>query len=214
MLFAQNKYGRYCVPDASAYRFASQAVLAGRVHEPDTIEFIIQATRPGATVVHAGAFFGDFLPALHSAGLEVIAFEPNPESWLHAVGTLHLNHILDLPVHNAALGAEKGSAGLVTVENALPLWGGSYIAQGDEGNVSCALCRLDDVVSSFDDVAVIHLDVEQYEKHALQGALLTIRRCRPILILETVPQEWVDRHLAPLGYTETGTVHHNTIFTP
>jgi len=212
MLFAQNTHGRYCIPNSSAYRFASQAILDGRVHEPDTIECIIKAAqKQEGLVVHAGAFFGDFLPALHTAGLVVVAFEPHPDNWLHAIGTLHLNQITDCDVHCAALGATERHAKLVTADGDLPLWGGSYIAA--VGDVQCVVRSLDKVIEDRS-VSVIHLDVERYEEQALQGALRTIKRCRPALILETVPRAWMETHLFPLGYRETGTAHHNTIFTP
>src|SRR5213082_2315512 len=51
------------------------------------------------------------------------------------------------------------------------------------------------------EIGIIHLDVEGYETPALEGALETIRRCRPIFIVETKPVDaWLNANLAPLGY--------------
>ncbi|TLZ00439.1 MAG: FkbM family methyltransferase [Gammaproteobacteria bacterium] len=51
------------------------------------------------------------------------------------------------------------------------------------------------------EIGIIHLDVEGYETPALEGALETIRRCRPIIIVETKPADaWLKANLAPLGY--------------
>jgi hypothetical protein len=72
--------------------------------------------------------------------------------------------------------------------------------------------RLDDVLPQGADISVLQLDVEGYEGPALKGALATITRCRPTLILETVPRAFMDSHLSPLGYRRAGAVCGNAIF--
>lgn len=55
---------------------------------------------------------------------------------------------------------------------------------------------------------VIHLDIEGYEGIALEGMIQTIKRCRPLIVLETNDwcnsygwsQEKIDRILFDLGY--------------
>lgn len=77
----ENAFGRYCVPKSSQHRPASQEVLRGRVWERETIEFMRRHALD-RDVVHAGMFFGDFLPGLAPAlapGRKIFAFEPNPE---------------------------------------------------------------------------------------------------------------------------------------
>lgn len=60
---AGNKHGVYCVPRSSRHRPAAQAILQSRVWEPDTLDLVGGTDRDG-DIVHAGTFFGDFLPAL------------------------------------------------------------------------------------------------------------------------------------------------------
>jgi len=60
-----NKYGGYCVPDSSRHRPAAKMVLANDVYEPKTIEFMRRECGSG-DIIHAGTYFGDFLPALSS----------------------------------------------------------------------------------------------------------------------------------------------------
>ena len=60
----------------------------------------------------------------------------------------------------------------------------------------------------------MQLDVEGYEQQALAGAMRTIIRCRPILILENLPERhWFEANILRLGYRETGKLHENFIFT-
>jgi hypothetical protein len=50
-------------------------------------------------------------------------------------------------------------------------------------------------------VAIIQLDLEGHEQRALTGALRTIRRCGPALVMETLPDAgWIARNLTLLGY--------------
>ena len=72
---AYNKYGGYCVPLSSLHRPAAQRILSGDVYEPNTIEFLISNCSDG-DIVHAGAYFGDFLPALSRS------CAPNAKIWV------------------------------------------------------------------------------------------------------------------------------------
>ena len=58
-------------------------ILDARVWEPDTLD-LARGVDPAGDVVHAGTFFGDFIPALarsRAPGALVWAFEPNRESY-------------------------------------------------------------------------------------------------------------------------------------
>ena len=71
---------------------------------------------------------------------------------------------------------------------------------------------IDEIVDRDSGIAAIHLDVEGYEQQVLEGALETLGRCRPMLVLETLPtDEWVRRHLFPLGYAVSGKVDGNIV---
>lgn len=212
MIFGENQYGSYCVPESSAHRPAAKAILAGQVHEPDTIDLIVERADGQGAIVHAGTYFGDFLPALHKVGVQVHAFEPNPENWLHAIGTLHVNKIVGLDVARVALGEANYAAKVVNVETRrgrpFILGGGSFV--NTAGDQDCVVRTLDSIVGD-QKVAVIHLDVEGYEEKALIGALHILERWKPMLILETVPPMW-RADVLPLGYKRVGKVHTNTVF--
>ena len=212
---ASNQHGRFCVPAESAFTPTAKTILSGEVHEPDTIALIVERARarPGH-IVHAGTYFGDFLPALNAAaeysGRRVYAFEPNDENWLHAVGTVHLNELRHTSVQHAALGEVERTAQVVVQSGGIALGGQSRVDQ--YGDQECTVVPLDVVLPREESVSVIHLDVECYEEYALAGALATIGRWRPLLILETVPWMWVREHLFELGYRgASGRVHHNTV---
>ncbi len=201
-VFARNEYGAYCVPRSSRHRPAAKTVLRCRVWEPDTL--ILMRGIPG-DVVHAGTFFGDFLPALASSRDGIVwAFEPNLESYRCAHITADLNALENVTLAHAALGDVPGEASLVTSNrNGRPSGGGSRLISGapdGRGHETVPVVTVDEAVPPDRRVGVLQLDVEGSEQRALLGAMRTIKRCRPLLILETLPaQEWIEEHLPDYG---------------
>lgn len=220
-----NKYGGYCVPESSRYRPAAHKVLSNDVYEPKTIEFMLANCGDG-DIVHAGTYFGDFLPALSKGcapNATIWAFEPNSENYRCANITLQINDIGNVVLTNAGLGAKKESLLMRTFdESGQALGGGSrIIGKGQEtvpGAEIVQIVAIDDTVGNDRLISIIQLDVEGHEKEALSGALKTIRRCLPILILEVLPDstlldsDWFFENILSLGYRETNTIHGNSTF--
>lgn len=220
VLIARNQYGFYSVPLSSYHRPAAQDILCGKVYEPETIHFISNHCG-GGSIVHAGTYFGDFLPALGKScrnEFRVWAFEPNPENYRCAELTVHLNGLSNAVLSNAGLGATATTQCLKVKESGVATGGASTfvhaeLAEEDEV-VAVDLVTLDDEIALDEHISVIHLDVEGYEKKALSGARRTIERCAPILVLEEAPsQEWLERNL-PLPYAYYGNVDRNTVLMP
>ena len=219
-LVAYNAHGGYCVPRGAMHRPCAQAILRGEAFEPETIDLLRSHALHG-DVVHAGTFFGDMLPAVSRAcgpGRTVWACEPNAESHRCAGLTVAINGLGNVHLTRAALGAAAGT-GLLRVAGAggVPLGGRSALVPGvdaaaGERGETVPLVRIDDLVPPDRHVAIIHLDVERHEREALSGALGTIRRCRPVLLVETVPEaDWLRTHLAPLDYDIAARVGPNTM---
>jgi FkbM family methyltransferase len=220
-LVAYNEFGGYCIPRSSVHRPAVQAVLAGNVWERDTVEYMTSHT-DGGDVIHAGTYFGDALPALSKAcpgDATVWAFEPNPENHLCASMTVLLNRLDNVRLTNAGLGSAESTAAMATRdESGRSLGGASRILPDelrDSGSAeSIRIVSIDEVVPEDRNISVIHLDVEGYEKAALSGALRTIERCRPTLILETLPEEpWLSDAIFDLGYQVSHRVNANSVLT-
>ena len=220
---AYNKYGGFCVPLSSRHRTAAQKILAGDVYEPETIEFLTSHSN-GGDLVHAGAYFGDFLPALsRSIALDakVWAFEPNHENYRCAIITTYINGLKNVELANAALGERRGTLTLVTSKKSgTALGGGSRILRegddvGSERREVVRAVTLDEVIPPDRRISIIHLDVEGYEREALSGALGIIQRCLPIILLETLPpSKWIKENVLCHGYRKSGSVHGNTIYIP
>lgn len=217
---AANRYGTYCVPASSRHRPAAEAILDGEVWEAETLEFLT-SNCGGGDIVHAGTYFGDFLPALSqavAADARVWAFEPSSENHRCAEITLKLNAIANITLTRAALGASAGEALLYTGAGGRKSAGGAstIVVRKREGFVyeHVRVVALEDVIPPDRSVTLLQLDVEKYEQQALAGALSLIRRCRPLLVLENLPADplWFAENILSLGYEKAGRIDVNHIF--
>jgi FkbM family methyltransferase len=189
-VFARNRHGSYCIPAAAVHRPASQCVMSGDVWETKTVDFML-ANCGAKDVVTAGAFFGDALPALSKVCRRVWAFEPNPDNYRCAQITVLMNDLKNVTLCQAGLGESPERKQLVVKDHeGLALGGASQISDiTDRGleSVTVDIVTIDSIVPENTEISIIHLDVEGFEEYALRGAQKTIERCRPLLILETVP---------------------------
>jgi FkbM family methyltransferase len=220
-----NQYGGYCLPESSLHRTAPRKILRGDVYEPGTIEFMRRHCGTG-DIVHAGTYFGDFLPALSTAcapEAQIWAFEPNPENYRCARITMLINDLQNVSLLNAGLGAEPDTLSMRVREmQGRSLGGKSHLVEKSDFDPVCdvevGIVPIDSIVGNDRTVSIIQLDVEGHEQAALHGALGTIRRCLPILILEVrrdstlLDSNWFEETILSLGYAETGTVHGNSVF--
>jgi FkbM family methyltransferase len=215
---AFNRYGGYCIPIAAEHRFAAQTVIAGNVWEPQTVAFMTEVCR-GGDIVHAGTFFGDFLPALAAAASKVWAFEPKRENWRCASLTVSLNGLTNVALYLGGLSDHAGEMALQTRGgDGVVLGGASHLKDDAPADPDAfemtPVATLDSLLPPERPIAILQLDVEGHEQRALTGALETIRRWRPVLILETMPQPgWISQHLTPLGYAVARHVDENAVLT-
>jgi len=214
-VISKNCYGIYAIPKSTLHRPAAQFVNNGKVWEPETIEFMRNVNR-GGDVVHAGTFFGDFLPGL-SDGMKgrgmVWAFEPVPNNFTAARKTIAMNGLENVVLRNAALSERPSTLHMaVADQDRRPLGGGSRVVGiQSELTVSVDAVPIDAAVPETRRVSIIQLDVEGHERQALLGARKTIRRCRPVLILEGFNDvSWLNSHVGP--YRFVGKLHDNSVF--
>lgn len=145
------------------------------------------------TVVQAGGNLGLFPKRLAEDFRRVITFEPDP-------------NLFQILRHNAC------EENIESIQSAL---GNSYdrVAVSSRrrdgtgkpeheglthvsGPGDIPQMRLDDLALEVCDL--IYLDIEGYEWNALRGAVQTIQRCRPVLVVE------INKNCAFAGYTEQG----------
>lgn len=222
-IVARNKYGLYCVPASFKGLPGAREILASEVYEPLTIEYMLRNCGDG-DIVQAGAFFGDFIPALAlncAKTTKIWAFEPHPISYTAAVETCRLNSIRNTALLNTGLSNRSEFATMQISSDKVLLGGGSSITNRCQpGGTVCTIktCTLDTVIPATRNVTILQLDVEGHELEALEGAGQLIARCHPIVIVEVLPGSLLlqrDQFKTLLsGYKPHGQIYRNHVFKP
>ena len=163
--------------------------LYGR-YQLEEIKVFDKYVQEGDTVLDIGANIGThtlwFANKVGESGF-VMAFEPQRLIFQTLCANMALNSIKHVDCKQLGVGFSKR---LVTVPVLDPLkennFGGLSIDGHSEGE-PVAICRVDDIGLSRCDF--IKMDVEGMEPEALQGAMNTIVKCRPVLYIELDREE-------------------------
>jgi FkbM family methyltransferase len=170
--------GKFYVDDEKDYikRFISD----NRVWEPWLVELFPKYVKPGTTVIDAGAHIGvhtvSFARLAGPSG-RVYAFEPQRKLFRELVFNLRLNGIGNVVPLRYALGHTTGIVEMARAERDNE--GATQIGHGGD---RVELRALDSF--GFRNVSLIKIDVEHFEDFLLEGAQLTIRRSRPVILIE------------------------------
>lgn len=170
------------------------------VWEPFTNALLKFFVKPGSVVVDVGAFVGSHTVAMsHAVGIsgKVIAFEPCLKICIECAANLVANNCINVELFHEALGSSERDVHLA-------------IFKGNESinHVIKNVRELDDsfeavhmrTLDSFNlnNVSLIKIDVSGAEEEVLKGAIETIKRNKPIILLNL----WAYRSvmLEKLGY--------------
>jgi len=172
-------------------------------YEPAVFAHLRQVVKPGSVILDVGAHVGLFTVLLARwcgpAG-HVYAFEPAPQTRAALVDHLALNGVASrvTPVALAVSDA-PGTARLYTVSNS------------PENTLSQAHTRIPGArpvevpvttIDAFCETrriapALLKIDIEGFELHALRGARAALARHRPAVVVEMHPQNWPEIGAGP-----------------
>jgi FkbM family methyltransferase len=178
---------RTMIPAHRRFVRAGESFLRGGEREVHELPRLVEA---GSTAVDVGAHIGDYTyslcRAVGSAG-RVIAVEPLPDlARLLTRATEHLG--LPVTVVNCALSSKDGEADLlIPTEHGRRKAGYSTLERRDVEGKTCrvAVRKLDDVCRDVSGrISFIKIDVEGHELEVLRGAVDTLNRHHPNLLIE------------------------------
>jgi FkbM family methyltransferase len=148
---------------------------------------------PGV-IIDVGAHIGIWTLALANYAAQIHAFEPQPFICNMLAGSVALNCLQHVEIHDCLLGRDRGFRPLPHFSYELPGNFGSieFGEGGQRENIGqhqlpsvrqVPMFRLDEF--GFDNVKFLKIDVEGMENEVLDGALLTIERNRiPLMLVE------------------------------
>ena len=178
IMIAQNQWGQYSIPEEISYTYTAQFILEGGVHEDTTVEYLKSV---GGNIIHAGAGFGDFLPALKNCD-KVFTFEPNKLMYQSCLETISLNNLSNVELFPYAIGKFDGTSKLKHIDE-MGQEMGPRSEMSDIGE-EVKIVKLDSIIPKDCKISLIHLDLEGFEFDALLGAKEIIERDKPIIVLE------------------------------
>jgi FkbM family methyltransferase len=171
---------------------------SGGLYQRELAALLRRRLPSDAVAVDGGAHIGVIsvlLASLCPAG-HVYAFEPVPETSAHLEHNLAANDITNVTVERLALYSDDGETTLA-LDESYP--GGSHIG---EGTCRVTTARLDSWAQArgLDRLDLLKLDVEGAEPAVLDGAEETLRRFKPLTVVECNPVALP--RLAGTGYRE------------
>jgi len=153
--------------------------------------------RQRRVVVQAGGNCGYYVRRYAELFDLVYTFEPDPVNFFCLTANISATNVIKM---QAALGDQHQG---ITMACVVPDIGGTHVS----GSGPIPTLRIDDLELPVCDL--VHLDIEGYELYALRGAINTLQRHRPIVVLEYF-EPWAQRYntnladieslLADLGY--------------
>ena len=191
-------------------------------------DYIFKLTGGRGTVVQAGANCGYFPVKLSEQYEQVITYEPIPEIYKLAHKNIVKHGATNVKLYQMGLASEAITAIIDNFEeNNL---GATSIVENDEGIIECM--SIDNLF--LDDVSLIWLDIEGMEAEALRGAVNTIQRCKPVIVVENkglIPEarfgggvynklgssefrRWIQWGLTDVNYIHDKRIMRDDIFVP
>ena len=211
--------------DEAGHTFGVGAqLLAGSSYDPPEISVALQllaarriAYGDGIVALDCGANIGihtvEWARAMNGWG-QVLAFEAQERVYYALAGNIAINNCRNARAVHAAVGAQAGEIVIPSLDHDQPASFGSLeLRARPEGSENIGqeidYGRLDTRVRliAIDELDLprldlIKIDVEGMEVDVLRGAEASLRRHKPILIVETLKSglEPIEAFLAPLGY--------------
>jgi len=160
------------------------AYYAEGMSEASLIDWSKQFCSKTEVFLDIGAHTGTYSTSLSSYCLSVHAFEPQRSTFYALCGSVALSGKKNIVCHNFGLGSQN-QVGNLTLNIISEDGGGSSLHQSSLNKNMCTetvrIKTLDSL--RLENVGFIKLDVENNERQVLEGAIETLKMCRPHHIL-------------------------------
>ena len=171
------------VAERSPQLFTAEQIHVARAQIERAVPFVKDPRSKVA--IQGGARCGLWPIMLVDYFREVVAFEPDPDNYACCAANA-ADQAWDsatLRLHRAALGPTRGADMLVRSAESNGL---HYLRAGSDTapGVEVAVTTVDALGYARDRVGALFLDVEGYEHEVLRGAIATLLRSRPVVVVE------------------------------
>jgi len=158
--------------------------IGGNLWEPHIVEFLKHELTPTSNFVDAGSNYGYHSIRASKFCNKVYSFEPQELMYNLSKESINDNLIENIEVFNFALGDEEKEIKLSYIDYLNESFNGgevSIIYDGNSGETT-KVVKLDNMVN--EQIDVIKIDVQGYEKFVINGSKEIIKKYNPIFIVE------------------------------
>jgi FkbM family methyltransferase len=177
-------------------------IKKGNIWEPELHNLLVQRIHKDDVVIEAGTHIGTHTILISRIASKVIGFEPFPETYQLVKRNLELNNSSNVLLFNKALSNEIKTLRVEyhdPTERNIGGWGIKFtgINGGKQrtGFIDVDVITIDSL--DLDKLDFIKLDVESEELNVILGAIDTIKKFKPLIILE----DWYDYPIISLEGT-------------
>ena len=177
--------------------FIDRSVFFYGAHEREAMLYMASRIPKDGIVLDVGANVGHHSLFFSTKAREVHAFEPNPRFRMQFERFMNDNNVKNVHLHQVGLGDSTS-----TIHYYAPTGDnqgiGSFVAEHNDSNMDIGtlpVVRGDDIVKSLglERVDFIKIDVERYEESVLIGLQETLRKFKPIVVLEYAEADFKSR---------------------
>jgi FkbM family methyltransferase len=183
-------------------------------YQQPSLDLALEHCRARSLVLDIGANIGLFAVRFSEHFDQVVCFEPT--TTVYDCLRLNCGGLDNVKVHKVGLGQHNGTAEISMPESSRNCGVYSMVdfatLQDGVWQETVPVMKLDDFELSPD---LIKMDVQGFEPRVLQGALTTLKRSSPVLLLEvegTAVRNTIHCILKPLGYEPVAAARHDQIW--
>lgn len=160
--------------------------------DSDEEGFFERYIKPGDTVIDAGANIGSvamLFSVLVGKDGKVYAIEAHPQTFKYLTGNIELNAAENIKLFNVALGNKNGDIQFSNLKSD----NRNMVTFGDTG-ITIPLKRLDELEINTENIALLKIDVEGYEKFVIEGATAILPK------VQCIHFEYITNNIIRFGY--------------
>ncbi len=191
MITRENEIKLLC--DEFDHRMVPIEILNFKFYEKDEINFILKLIKENNTILDIGANIGwySLKIAKNINNVEIMAFEPIPNTFEYLKKNIDLNHVSNIKTFNYGLSdEEKDISFYYYPEGSCNASAANLSRRNNVDKIICKLTTLDKFTADKNiSVDFIKCDVEGSELFVFKGAIKTIRRDKPIIFTELL-RKW------------------------
>ena len=206
---AQTKNGLLVV-DPSDFG-VSRSLLSNGSYDWEEVMWLSRLLNRQSRMIVVGAHLGALLIplALRSNSRDIVAFEPNPDTYRLLEINLALNCLTHVTLHRSAVG---DSGGVIRFTRNRLNSGNSRVSASGETEVS--LTTLDRVLGADTaEVDLLVMDTEGFEAHAIRGGPQTLARTRHFYV-EYAPEQLSAQGSSAQEFIELVACHFESMYLP